>query len=97
MINTAMTVEKNDFNPFTTKLAEKCREKGSVLVQLRNETIVAVELYEDLEDPTEVVHFRSTNYEYSWHLDGSSYKSFNYDIMMMGSDRLLKRFWSEFV
>jgi hypothetical protein len=97
MINTAMTVNKDEYNVFTSKLADKCREQGSVLVQLRNNTIVSVKLYEDLEDDTETVHFTSVDYGYTWHLDGSSFKSFNYDIMMMGSNNLLSNRWGDYL
>jgi len=97
MINTAMAVKKDEYNVFTSKLADKCREQGSVLVQLRNNTIVSVKLYEDLEDDTETVHFTSVDYDYSWHLDGSSFKSFNYDIMMMGSNNLLSNRWGDYL
>jgi hypothetical protein len=97
MINTAMAVRQDEYNVFTYKLADKCREQGSVLVQLRNNTIVSVELYEDLEDDTESEHFRSINGEYAWNLDGSSFKSFNYDIMMMGSANLLSNRWGDYL
>jgi hypothetical protein len=97
MINTAMTVKKDEYNVFTSKLADKCREQGSVLVQLRNNTIVSVKLYEDLEDDTETVHFTSVDHDYTWHLDGSSFKSFNYDIMMMGSNNLLSNRWGDYL
>lgn len=97
MINTAMAVKQDEYNVFTSKLADKCREQGSVLVQLRNNTIVSVKLYEDLEDDDETVHFTSGDYGYTWHLDGSSFKSFNYDIMMMGSNNLLSNRWGDYL
>jgi hypothetical protein len=103
MINTAMAAKQDEFNEFTSKLAARCRTDGSVLVQLRNNTIVSVELYEDLEyddevgDYVESVHFTSGDHDYAWHLDGSSFKSFNYDIMMMGSNNLLSNRWGDYL
>lgn len=97
MINTVLAAKRDEFNEFTSKLAARCRTEGSVLVQLRNNTIVSVKLYEDLEYDDETAHFTSGDYGYTWHLDGSSFKSFNYDIMMMGSNNLLSNRWGDYL
>jgi hypothetical protein len=90
MINEALLADKNELNNFTAKLSIKCQTKGSAWVKLRDGSIVEIE-YHGTNDPDENDYFGNRNYSHCWHLDGSSYKNFMYDIIASGSLNLLHK------
>ena len=101
MINTSLIDDYNHYNDFTRTLAKKCKTKGSALVKLRNNDIVEVELCEQIRNGVKEVFFKTVSQRHSWHhvwyLDGSSNSSYVYDILMMGSKKLLSNRWEDFV
>lgn len=92
MINKALVDTQNSLNKFTQRVFDVCAKKGSARVQLRDGTVIAV-YYFQAEHETEEDSFYSDGWEYVWNLDGSSVKSRNYDMMMIGSEKLLSTHW----
>jgi hypothetical protein len=82
MLNQAMLTQKDVFNEFTLALVNYYKLNGTATVKLRNDTYIDVK-YEGAEDldETEIPGFRSIDYKYSWHRDGSSYKNTELDIV----------------
>lgn len=97
MINTALVEECIQFNDFTRRLAEKCNTNGSALVQLRNNALMEVEFYDQSEGRNDLAIFRSVDGEHLWYADGSNQQSYVYDMLMIGSKKLLSNKWEEYL
>ena len=92
MINNALINPRNTLNSFTSRVANGCDRFGSKKVQLRNGEVVEV-CYYQTTDKMKTNYFYSANLKYNWFLDGSNVKHSDYDMIMIGSDKLLSTDW----
>ena len=84
MINAAMFASRNDLNEFTAHLKSECEIVGSILVRLRNDTMVMVQFTPENEEDCVSAGFHTANWSMCWNLDGSSVTSRDFDIVSCG-------------
>jgi hypothetical protein len=81
MINEAMFYDKNKINPFTEQVKDRAEVHGHALVKLRNQSYREIRYRprDEEEDCDEM--FVSGDWDFLWHMDGSSVTSSDFDMV----------------